>query len=338
MNLAATLLLLPFAIGTVIHPMNDARWRDFKVQFGKFYKTETEELDRYTMWRDNIKHILEHNTDTSKSFILGVNNFTDMTHSEFRQHMGNCFKIPKEAMHDNKTLKQNPQASAFLPAAHVKLPASMDWRMYGAVTPIKNQGQCGSCWAFSSTGALEGQTFRKTKKLPSLSEQNLVDCVKANAACNGGWMDNSFAYIRDNQGIDSEAGYPYYAKPLGYCYYNAQYKSATDTGFVDLPSGNEQALMTAVATIGPISVAIDATHPSFMSYRGGVYYEPRCGNTLASLDHAVLVVGYGTDGGWDYWLVKNSWGTYWGEQGYIRMARNRNDHCGIALKASYPLV
>lgn len=331
------LLLVPCVLASVIKPMDDARWRDYKVQFGKFYQSASEEVERYTIWRENIKNHMDHNTDNSKSFLLGANNFTDMTHHEFRHHMGACYKIPKEAMHDNQTLKQS-EGSTFLPAANVQLPASMDWRQYGAVTPIKNQGQCGSCWAFSSTGALEGQTFRKTGKLPSLSEQNLVDCVKANLACNGGWMDNSFKYVRDNKGIDSETGYPYYARPLGYCYYNAQYNSAEDTGFVDLPSGDEQALMTAVATIGPISVAIDATHPSFMSYRGGVYYEPLCGNTLAALDHAVLVVGYGTDQGWDYWLVKNSWGTYWGEQGYVRMARNRNDHCGIALKASYPLV
>lgn len=309
--------------------MEDAAFREYKLQFGKFYKDKSTELARYAVWKQHLKDIEEHNSNPSHSFKKGLNHFSDLTHPEFSAQMGGCYKIP-----ENHT----SSGSTWLKPTNVQVPDEVDWRQQGYVTPIKNQGQCGSCWAFSSTGSLEGQVFRKTGTLPSLSEQNLVDCVKTNQGCNGGWMDNSFKYIRDNKGIDSETGYPYYARELGYCYYNAQYNTATDTGFTDLPAGDEEALKVAVATVGPISVAIDATKPSFMSYRSGVYIEPTCGNTLASLDHAVLVVGYGTDNGQDYWLVKNSWGTYWGEQGYIRMARNRNDQCGIALKASYPLV
>lgn len=332
------LLLLPVVLCAHLHHRNDAAWKDFKVRFGKFYSTDVEELTRYSIFREHLNFVEKHNSNSNQSFHIGVNNFSDLTHSEFMQRHGGCYKIPEEAIIDNSTVRST--GSTYLPALNANIPASIDWRTLGAVTPIKNQGQCGSCWAFSTSGSLEGQTFRKTGKLVQISEQNLVDCARNCFACRGCWMDTAFQYIRDNRGIDSEQGYPYYARPLGYCYYNINYKVAEDTGFVDLPSGDEQALMTAVATIGPISVAIDATKPSFMSYRSGVYIEPYCGNTLRALDHAVLVVGYGHDeiSGLDYWLVKNSWGTYWGEQGYIRMARNRNNQCGVATKASYPLV
>jgi len=333
------IVLITPVLTSHIRPMSDARWREFKLQFGKFYDNEADEIERYMVWRDNLKNFLEHNKDESKTFRLGINNFTDLTHPEFREQMGGCYKIPKDAMLNNDTLKKS-EASTFMIPSHVDIPGAVDWRNEGYVTPIKNQGQCGSCYTFSTTGALEGQIFRKTGKLPDLSEQNLIDCTTSygNQGCHGGWMDNNFRYIRDNGGIDGETGYPYYARELGYCYYRSDYKAATDSGFVDIPSGDENALMYAVATVGPISVAIDATHPSFMSYHSGVYVEPYCGSGLANLDHAVLVVGYGTENGQDYWLVKNSWGTYWGDQGYIKMARNRANQCGIATKASYPLV
>lgn len=317
------------------NPNSDPLWIEFKLKFGKFYKNDNEEVMRYEIWQEKLKEINMHNNDPTCKYKKGINNFTDMTHDEFRQAMGGCVKIPKHILEGNAT-----DGSHWVAPSNVEIPTEVDWRTAGYVTPIKNQGQCGSCWAFSSTGSLEGQTFKKTGRLPSLSEQNLVDCTKSygNEGCRGGWYENSFKYIRDNHGIDSEQGYPYYARDLGYCYYRPEYNSATDTGFVDLPSGDENALKTAVATIGPISVAIDATHASFMSYRSGVYIEPSCGNTLYNLDHAVLVIGYGTENGEDYWLVKNSWGTYWGDNGYIKMARNRNNQCGIATKPSYPLV
>lgn len=328
------LLLILCATIAYSLPIDDPAWREYKLKFGKFYRAE-EEADRYQVWMQHVKEINEHNAK-SYTFKKGANNFTDMTHEEFRGKVGGCYKIPKKHLEANNT----HLGSTWLPPSNVGIPDTVDWRTQGYVTPVKNQGQCGACWAFSSTGSLEGQTFKKTGKLPSLSEQNLVDCTKSygNEGCHGGWMDNSFKYIRDNKGIDSERGYPYYARELGYCYYNAQYNTATDTGFVDLPQGDENALKVAVATVGPISVAIDDTHPSFMSYRSGVYLEPACGNQLVNLEQAVLVVGYGNENGIDYWLVKNSWGTYWGDQGYIKMARGRKNMCGIATKASYPLV
>jgi len=329
------LALLPLAAAMYVPAENDIltdkAWVEWKLAHRKFYKDSKEESIRQTIWKMHLDEVLRHNADGKHSYRKGMNHFSDLTSVEFKETNLGCVIVPEEEK--NNTAK-------FMRPSNVEVPAAVDWRTKGYVTPVKNQGQCGSCWSFSSTGSLEGQHFRKTGKLVSLSEQNLIDCTKSygNNGCHGGWMDNSFKYIRDNKGIDTESSYPYYARELGYCYFRAQYVGATDAGFVDLPSGDEQALKEAVATVGPISVAIDASHPSFQSYRSGVYYEPSCRSGVGNLDHAVLIVGYGTENGHDYWLVKNSWGTTWGDEGYIKMSRNVANQCGIATKASYPTV
>jgi cathepsin L len=307
-------------------------WEAFKSMFGKKYSNETEEVFRMKIFLENKRKIARHNVRAANgfhSYHLAMNHFGDLLHHEFVRLM-NGYK-PHLRLHTYN-------ASTFLTPHHIDLPKQVDWRKHGYVTDVKDQGQCGSCWAFSSTGALEGQHFRKTGKLISLSEQNLVDCSKkfGNNGCEGGLMDNAFSYIRHNHGLDTEKSYPYEAHN-GRCRFHKTDVGATDTGFVDIEAGNEKKLMEAVGTVGPVSVAIDASHESFQFYSHGVYDEPECSSE--ELDHGVLVVGYGTDSsGNDYWIVKNSWSEKWGEKGYIRMARNKNNQCGIAAAASYPLV
>ncbi|GAB1298282.1 Testin-2 [Apodemus speciosus] len=203
-----------------------------------------------------------------------------------------------------------------------------------------NQGHCASSWAFSATGSLEGQMFRKTGRLIPLSEQNLLDCMGFNVThgCSGGFMQNAFQYVKDNGGLATEESYPYRG-PGGKCRYHAENSAANVRDFVQIP-GSEEALMKAVAKVGPISVAVDASHSSFQFYDSGLYYEPQC--KRVHLNHAVLVVGYGFEGeesdGNSYWLVKNSWGEEWGMKGYMKIAKDWNNHCGIATLATYPIV
>jgi cathepsin L len=236
-------------------------------------------------------------------------------------------------------LRMRPAArsnSVFVPPVQDN-PASVDWRTQGYVTPIKDQGQCGSCWAFSAVASLEGQHFKASGKLVSLSEQNLVDCSKkqGNQGCNGGLMDQAFTYIKVNNGIDTEASYPYKAVDQK-CKFSAANVGATDTGFTDITSGSESDLETAIATVGPISVAIDASHGSFQLYKSGIYYEKKCSSS--QLDHGVTVVGYGVNGTSEFYIVKNMWGTSWGTDGYIMMSKNKKNNCGIATTASFPTV
>lgn len=311
-------------------------WLSFKQQFDKGYRDSEEERMRFFIFRSNKRKVDDHNLQHSQglhNFTMKLNHFSDMLPTEFVATMNG---------YRNKG-RGNFQSSKFhrLPT-WVSVPHSVDWRNEGAVTPVKNQGKCGSCWAFSSTGALEGQHFRKTGKLVSLSEQNLVDCSTSfgNQGCNGGLMDNAFQYVKANGGIDTEQSYPYDAH-AEMCHFRRDEIGATDTGFIDIPEGDEEALKHAVAVHGPVSVAIDASQQSFQFYHEGVYSDAECSST--QLDHGVLVVGYGsetTDGGirQDFWLVKNSWSGSWGEEGYIKIARNEGNMCGIASSASLPLV
>jgi cathepsin L len=331
------LILLAVVVGVVqslsLIDLAKDEWEAFKHHHGKSYDNEIEERFRMKIYLENRHRIAKHNKDGGASYKLAVNKYADMLPHEFRTRM-NGFRSDLRNQSSHLLM-----AASFIEPDNVVLPKTVDWREKGAVTPVKDQGQCGSCWSFSATGSLEGQHFRKTGKLVSLSEQNLVDCSRGdkyqNEGCNGGLMDNAFRYIKDNGGIDTEDTYPYEAKD-DKCRYKKSDKGADDKGFVDIPEGREDKLKKALATVGPISVAIDASHESFQFYSTGVYYDKDCSST--ELDHGVLLVGYGTEDGQDYWLVKNSWGSSWGEEGFIKMARNRDNHCGIASSASYPLV
>jgi cathepsin L len=317
-------------------------WELWKVKHDKSYDTAEEDDFRMKVFTENKYRIAKHNVGRHlghHNYTLEMNNYGDMLPHEFKGlmngHRSQLLLNSTGGLLGSKVLER----PIFIQPANVELPESVDWRTLGAVTPIKDQGRCGSCWAFSTTGALEGQHFRKTGKLVSLSEQNLVDCSRStgNLGCNGGLPDFAFEYIKKNHGIDTEESYPYEGIDRT-CRYNKKNLGATDYGFVDIyPSGDEQALKAAVATVGPIAVGIDASAYSFQFYRGGVYEDHRC--SPYNLDHAVLVVGYGTTKeGQDYWLVKNSWSPVWGDEGYIKMLRNKDNSCGIATMASFPQV
>ncbi|KAK9961057.1 hypothetical protein ABG768_008874 [Culter alburnus] len=206
----------------------------------------------------------------------------------------------------------------FVGSSGASVPDSLDWREKGYVSSVKHL------------------LMKTTGKLVDLSPQNLVDCSSSygDKGCSGGFMDHAFQYVIDNGGIDSEASYPYEAVQ-GQCRYNPAQRAANCTKYYFVSEGDEEALKDAVANIGPIAVAIDATHPKFVLYHSGVYNDPSC---TQKINHGVLVVGYGAIDGQDYWLVKNSWGTGFGDGGYIRMARNQNNMCGIALYPCYPVM
>eukprot|EP01098_Paradermamoeba_levis_P000573 TRINITY_DN105_c0_g1_i5.p1 TRINITY_DN105_c0_g1~~TRINITY_DN105_c0_g1_i5.p1 ORF type:complete len:338 (-),score=147.08 TRINITY_DN105_c0_g1_i5:109-1086(-) len=301
---------------------------DYAIEFGKFmqrhgkvYLTDDEQGYRLRVFKSNYDFIRQHNSE-GHGFSVAVNQFADLTNAEFQERF--------------LGVRFNRTSVAAKHVPKVNLPASVDWRTKGAVTPVKNQGQCGSCWSFSTTGSVEGAWFLKTNRLVSLSEQNLVDCstTQGNNGCGGGLMDYAFTYIIQNGGIDTEASYPYTATD-GTCHYKAANRGATISKYTDVPSGSESGLQAAVA-LQPVSVAIDASHSSFQFYSTGVYYEPNCSSD--QLDHGVLAVGFGTESGTDYWLVKNSWNTSWGDQGYIKMSRNKDNNCGIATSASFPTI
>jgi len=318
------------------------QWETWKLEHGKEYERNygdasgqmsKEESFRMKIWMENKAKIEKHNRHALQgrySYRLAMNSWGDLLHHEFVATVNGY-----HGQAGNRTV-----GAKFLEPAHISaLPENVDWREHGAVTPVKNQGQCGSCWSFSTTGALEAMHHRATGRLVSLSEQNLIDCSRkyGNQGCNGGLMDAAFQYIKDNGGIDTEASYPYEGED-DKCRYNVAYRGATDIGFMDVEPGNEAALKSAIATQGPCSVAIDASHESFQFYSTGVYREGEC--SPENLDHGVLAVGYGvdSDSGEAYWLIKNSWGTSWGDEGYVKMARNEDNMCGVASAASYPLV
>ncbi|KAL7631760.1 UNVERIFIED_CONTAM: hypothetical protein RMT77_017941 [Armadillidium vulgare] len=321
------IVLLSVLVCASAIPAVDLDWEEFKTKYNKQYSLE-EDIRRVKIFTENKIKIAEHNKKFNEgivTFTMGFNKFADMLPEETSYLRG--YKRTS-----NDLIKEG---SFFQAAEGVTYPDSVDWRDEGYVTPVKDQGQCGSCWAFSATGSLEGQNFKKTGTLVSLSEQNLVDCVPRCGCYRGGLMIDAFHYVRKNGGIDSEDSYPYIAMN-GDCSYNSSNIGGTCDGFRFTKPFDENALLAATATIGPISTAIDASQFSFQFYGGGIYYEEKCSDI--ALDHGVLVVGYGSENGKDYWLVKNSWGTEWGIDGYIKMSRNRDNNCGIATDPSYPLV
>lgn len=318
----ATLIVLVavfVALATARTLQDDERlFADFKATYGRKYDAQTDS-HRFTCFRQNLDLIDKRNAEASGAR-HGVNQFADLCPAEFaKMYLG--------LKPSNKTQGTPLKFSD----AQVKASCSaIDWRTKGAVTPVKNQGQCGSCWSFSTTGNVEGQWQIAGNPLTSLSEEELVQCShNGNAGCNGGLMDYAFQWIITNGGITTEAAYPY-TSGIGI---TGKCKSAKITNYAAKISSfqdvaqNEDQMATFVCGNGPLSIGVDAQ--SWQTYQGGILKD--CAGT--QLDHGVLIVGFDNNNNPPYWIVKNSWGASWGESGYIRVEKGTNQ-CGITQSPS----
>ncbi|XP_022951321.1 zingipain-2 [Cucurbita moschata] len=294
-------------------------------EHGKSYSSAEEKLYRLGVFADNYEFVTHHNNQGNSSYTLSLNAYADITHHEF--------KAARLGL--SSALRSSRPVSPQEPYLHRDVPESLDWRKKGAVTAVKDQGSCGACWSFSATGAIEGINQIRTGSLISVSEQELIDCDRSyNSGCGGGLMDYAYQFVIKNHGIDTEDDYPFQGRD-GSCHKDKlNRKVVTIDGYSDVPPNNEEKLLQAVA-IQPVSVGICGSERAFQLYSKGIFSGP----CSTSLDHAVLIVGYGSENGVDYWIVKNSWGKRWGMDGYIHMQRNSGNSegvCGINMLASYP--
>jgi C1A family cysteine protease len=303
---------------------------------GRRYASEAELRARHAIWTDTAKMVSEANAKAAaegRSMRLSLNHMADMEREERMALMG---------LVEGRTVEQDTTGDFSVHAAPESgtrdLPDFVDWRQKGAVTDVKDQGTCGSCWSFGTTGTLEGSLFIKTGQLIRLSQQELMDCSWnfGNNACGGGEAWRAYKWIMQRGGLSSAASYGNYLMQDGYCKANTSDVAVSLKGYTSVQSGSESALMDAIARNGPVAIAIDAAVDTFLFYSEGVYSDVACKNGVDDLDHAVLAVGYGTDAetGEDYWIVKNSWSTHWGDDGYIRIARQGNI-CGVATSPTY---
>ncbi|NWH58797.1 CATL2 protein, partial [Geococcyx californianus] len=329
--LLGLLLVLP-GFTAVPDPALEEAWEGWKSLYAKEYPEEVEAA-RKEVWEKNLRRIQQHNQEQSQgqhTFRLAMNHYGDLTDEEFNQLLNGFIPAQREE-----------PLPIFQALAALKTPVEVDWRAKGYVTPVKNQGPCGSCWAFSATGALEGLVFNRTGKLVALSEQNLIDCSRklGNNGCRGGYMTQAFQYVHNNGGLNSEHVYPYTAMDTSICRYNPWDRAANCSTIWLVAQGREAALEQAVAAVGPVSVAVDASSFHFHFYKSGIFSSVLCSQQV---NHGMLAVGYSTSQehgrNVSYWILKNSWSEVWGEQGYIRLLKDAGNQCGVANQASFPML
>uniref|UniRef100_A0ACD5XT21 Uncharacterized protein n=1 Tax=Avena sativa TaxID=4498 RepID=A0ACD5XT21_AVESA len=327
--------------------MMEGRFQRWKAEHSKTYATLAEERHRLRVYAHNIRYIEATNDDAGAglTYELGETAYTDLTSDEFMA----MYTAPPLSSSDDDTATIITTHAGPIHASSGQLqvylnesagaPASVDWRASGAVTPVKNQGQCGSCWAFSTVAVVEGIHQIKTGKLASLSEQELVDCDTLDSGCDGGVSYHALQWITSNGGIAAEDDYPYTAKDDACDTMKLAHHVASISGFQRVATRSEASLTNAVA-MQPVAVSIEAGGANFQHYSNGVYNGP-CGTKL---NHGVTVVGYAQDEqtGESYWIVKNSWGEKWGDKGYLRMKKDivgkPEGICGMAIRPSFPLM
>ncbi|XP_039127656.1 cysteine proteinase 2-like [Dioscorea cayenensis subsp. rotundata] len=313
-----------YILSTLGHTHDSITFARFAQRYGKRYESVEEINKRFGLFMDNL-NIIRSTNKKGLSYKLGINKFTDMSWEEFRSNKLGA------AQNCSATLKGNHKLT------DAPIPQTRDWRKEGIVSPVKDQGECGSCWTFSATGALEAAHCQATGKNITLSEQQLVDCAQAfnNNGCQGGLPSQAFQYVKYNGGLDTEKSYPY-KETDGTCSYKSENIGVKVINTVNITMDAEDELKHAVGVVRPVSIAFEVVQ-SFMSYKSGVYSSDTCGSSPMDVNHAVLAVGYGVEKGVPYWLIKNSWGTEWGMDGYFKMELGKN-MCGVATCASYPVV
>lgn len=296
------------------------------------YDTEFEKEHRRKIFLDNSRYIISTNR-RNPSYRLSINHLADKSEDELEILRG------RKSLHRSNSSNLLMGQKFFSTIKDSELPESWDWRIYGAVGPVKDQAICGSCWSFGSTGTLEGQYFVKTGHLVRLSEQQLIDCSWQflNNGCDGGTDVFSYNYIMKAGGIATESDYGHYLGVDGKCHAKDVQKSVKISGFVNVTQYSVNDLKKALVENGPISVAINASPKTLTFYSNGVLDDPKCKGDEDSLNHAVLLVGYGKIRGKEYWLIKNSWSTYYGNDGYLLIAVENNT-CGVTTSPTYPLI
>jgi len=320
-------------------------FRSWVGQFRKEYGTAAEELRRFAVWLRNHEYIERHNNQVPPpSFKLGHNHFSDLTNDEYQRMnaLGRYRKTAPPTITPDVVSANGTETSVTSPRhlLPTDLPDEIDWVAAGAVSPVRNQGTCGSCWSFSAVEALEGAKFIMDGELAVLSEQMLMDCASKNHGCDGGTMTVAFYYVKHSDGLCTEEAYPYEEKTEGNCRASRCARVPdTKVAAVGVVTRSEEGLRSVLAQ-QPVSVGIQSYLPEFQLYSSGVFDFAGCG---AKIDHGVLAVGYGHDADLDadYWTIKNSWGPNWGESGYIRLARESDSvlgTCGIYKQASYPVL
>ncbi|CAF1095581.1 unnamed protein product [Brachionus calyciflorus] len=303
----------------------------FKTIYQKSYANLYEENLRYQIFALQLDRVAIVNTDFNNRrspYKLAINQYSDLAYNEFLSRRGG-FLPTLTTMRSSSSISDIPRKKKLNQARQI---AAFDWRDTGYVTSVKDQQNCGGCWAFAATGAIETQWAIYYGRLRNLSEQNLIDCVVGNYGCNGGVMQLAYDYVRSNGGINGAVKYPFLGVASN-CKYFTDSPVANVSSYVRIERGNEVGLEQAVREYGPVSVGINAS-PDFVNYNGGIYNASDCTDRL---NHAVLIVGFNNVNNPPFWIVKNSWGSWWGENGYIRIIKGRNA-CGIANMASYPII